>query len=152
MTRLHAPRHTDWDSLLSRGPQERRREHRYRFSQAVVFGLPVIGLQLVGQRLGGDESGRWVGLFQALLAGWVVYVAAAGMVSEGIAVLCVRRGLSADMLVSVLAVLLYMHSLLSVAHVLVDGTLWYRPLLFHVTVMLLAAWTGLQWWRWARRA
>jgi cation transport ATPase len=146
------PNRTELSGLLSRGRVERCREHRYRFSQAVVFGLPVLGLELFGRELGGAESARWVGLFQALLSGWVVYVAAAGMLFEGALLLWTRRRMSGDMLVAVVAAALYLHGLISVGHVLVTGTLWYQPLLFHVAVGLLAVWSGLQWWRLARRA
>src|SRR5687768_5282994 len=70
--------------LLARPVSERAREYRYRFGQAVVFGLPVVALELWGRGLGGREAGRWVGVLQALLSGWVVYVAATGMLFEGL--------------------------------------------------------------------
>src|SRR4051812_47121983 len=69
--------------LLRRPASERAREYRYRFGQSLVFGLPVVILQLWGLGLGGPEAAKWVGVFQALLAGWVIYVAAAGMFFEG---------------------------------------------------------------------
>ena len=78
------------EALLSRSIAERLREHKYRFAQSAVFGLPVVVLQLFGGRLGGLSSGIWVGLIQTLLGGWVVYVAAAGMFFEGF--LLLRRG------------------------------------------------------------
>ena len=64
-------------ALLARDDDQRLREYKYRFSQAAVFGLPVLALQGWGRSLGGPESERWVGVLQALLAGWVVYVGAA---------------------------------------------------------------------------
>src|SRR5215470_17771342 len=70
--------------MLARPEWQRRMEYRYRFAQSFVFGLPVAGLQWFGHPLGGRESARWIGLFQALLAGWVVYAGAAGMLFEGI--------------------------------------------------------------------
>src|SRR5687768_11480461 len=81
---------------LDRPPHQRLLEHRYRFGQAMVFGLPVWGLQLYGRSLGGPEADRWVAVLQALLAGWVVYVAAAGMMFEGI-VQVGRRKLDTDL-------------------------------------------------------
>ena len=38
--------------LLDRPPEQRLREYKYRFSQSIVFGLPVIALQLWGRALG----------------------------------------------------------------------------------------------------
>ncbi len=134
--------------LLNRPDDQRLREYKYRFSQAAVFGLPVLALQAWGHALGGDEAERWVGVLQALLAGWVVYVGAAGMLFEGLIVL--PRRVMADLITALAAVLAYVFSLVSVVHVLFTGQLWYRPLLFHVSVMVVAAWTGFQWWRWSR--
>ena len=135
--------------LLARPDDQRLREYKYRFSQAVVFGLPVVALQLWGHALGGPEADRWVGILQALLAGWVVYVGAAGMLFEGLIVMS-RRALP-DLIVAILAVVTYLFSVVSVFHVLFTGHLWYRTLLFHVSVIMLAAWTGWQWFRWSRR-
>src|SRR5688572_5630049 len=81
------------ETMLSRPLDQRVREHKYRFAQAAVFGLPVLGLQYFGHKLGGPEAGKWVGLLQALLAGWVMYVGAAGMLFEGILLLR-RRGIT----------------------------------------------------------
>src|SRR4051812_19198715 len=66
-------------SVLDRPEAQRLQEFRYRFGQSVVFGLPVLALQWFGRSLGGAESDRWVALLQGLLAGWVVYVAATGV-------------------------------------------------------------------------
>ena len=136
--------------LLARPDDERLREYKYRFSQAAVFGLPVLALQRWGPALGGPESDRWVGILQALLAGWVVYVGAAGMLFEGL-ILFPRR-LMPDLFAASAAVASYLFSLVSVLHVTFSGQLWYRPLLFHVSVIVVAAWTGVQWYRWSRRA
>ena len=136
--------------LLARPDDQRLREYKYRFSQAVVFGLPVLALQAWGRALGGPEADRWVGILQALLAGWVVYVGAAGMLFEGLILL--PRRVMADLVPALVAVLAYGFSVVSVLHVLVTGHLWYRPLLFHVSVLVVAAWTGLQWHRWSRRS
>lgn len=136
-------------ALLARPDDQRLREYKYRFSQAVVFGLPVLALQLWGRALGGTESDRWVGILQALLAGWVVYVGAAGMLFEGLIRLPQR--MMPDLIPAFAAVLAYTFSVVSVLHVLFTGELWYRPLLFHVSVLVVALWTGLQWFRWQRR-
>ena len=137
-------------ALLARPDDQRLREYKYRFSQAVVFGLPVLALQIWGRALGGPESDRWTGILQALLAGWVVYVGAAGMVFEGLILL--PRRVIADLIPALLAVFAYLFSIISVLHVLFTGHLWYRPLLFHVSVIIVAAWTGWQWYRWSHRA
>ena len=135
--------------LLARPKDQRLREYKYRFSQAVVFGLPVVALQIWGRALGGPEADRWVGILQALLAGWVVYVGAAGMLFEGL-ILLSRRALP-DLIIAMVAVVAYLFSVVSVVHVFFTGRLWYRPLLFHVSVIVIAGWTGWQWYRWSRR-
>ena len=153
-TNLHAPPSdpsaSRLISLLNRPDHERLREYKYRFSQAVVFGLPVIALELGGSRLGGPESERWVGILQALLAGWVVYAGAAGMLFEGL-ILLPRGRLMPDLFAALLAIAAYLFSLVSVLHVLFAAHLWYRPLLFHVSVLIVAVWSGVQWFRWSRR-
>src|SRR5690349_4428997 len=70
--------------FLTRPASDRLREYKYCCAQAVVFGLPVLALEAWGRSLGGREASRWVGGFQALLTGWVLYVAAAGMLFEGL--------------------------------------------------------------------
>src|SRR5271156_1761343 len=84
------PQAPSWSALLDRPRADRAREFRYRLGQAVVFGLPVIALEQFGHHLGGPESDRWVGILEALLAGWVVYVGAAGLAFEGIVRLAVQ--------------------------------------------------------------
>src|SRR5688572_24544066 len=98
--RLHA--------LLARPLEERLREYRYRFSQSLVFGLPVIALQFYGPLLGPNDSDRWVSLLQALLAGWVVYVNL-GMLAEGVLLLA-TRGVRFELLIAAAAVGLYLYS------------------------------------------
>ncbi|HEV2295649.1 MAG TPA: hypothetical protein VGR35_17510 [Tepidisphaeraceae bacterium] len=135
--------------LLARPHEQRLREYKYRFSQAAVFGLPVLALQAWGHALGGPESDRWIGFLQALLAGWVVYIGAAGMLFEGLILL--PRRVMADLIPALVAVLTYLFSLVSVLHVPFTSHLGYRPLLFHVSVLVIALWTGMQWFRWSRR-
>jgi hypothetical protein len=124
---------------------ERLREYKYRFGQSIVFGLPVIALQLYGRALGPTDSERWVSLLQALLAGWVLYVNL-GMLFEGILLLPTRR-VTGDFVISTVVTLLYLYSLVSAAHGVVTSRLLLRPLLFHVCVIVLAAWSGWRWWR-----
>jgi hypothetical protein len=133
-------------ALLARPGEVRRREYQYRFGHSIVFGLPVVALQLYGRALGPTDSERWVSLLQALLAGWVVYVNL-GMLFEGILTLPARRRPSGDLVVASIAVMLYAASLVSAAHGIVTSRLLFRPLMFHACVILLAAWAG---WKWSR--
>ena len=139
------------DSLLSRPLDQRLREYRYRFGQAVVFGLPVLALQWFGQRVGGPEAGRWVAVLQALLCGWVMYVAGTGMLFEGAIVWMARRRMSGDFIVAALATATYLFSAIAAVGALVVGRVLYGPLLFHVVIIMLIAWTGAQWLRMHRR-
>jgi hypothetical protein len=136
-------------NLLSRPPEQRIREYKYRFSQSIVFGLPVIALQMYGRALGPTDSERWVSLLQALLAGWVLYVNL-GMLFEGILLLPMRR-VTGDFVISMIATACYLYSMISAAHGVATGRLLFRPLLFHVCVIILAAWSGWRWWRTSRR-
>ena len=136
---ISQPTFTD---LLHRPPDQRRREYQYRFAQSVVFGLPVLALQHFGHRLGGAEADRWVAILQALLAGWVMYVGGAGMLFESL-VWLFRRRFTADLLPSAAAAALYLLTFYRLA----TG----RPPGFHWSVLLIAAWTGLCWWRLSRR-
>jgi len=142
----------DIDRLLDRPLSERLREHRYRCAQAVVFGAPVIALEWIGPALGGRESVRWIGFFQALLAGWAVYVGAAGMLSEGIVRWWRRGKFSGDLVAASVVVGLYGVSLLSLVYLLLTGRGSHRPLWFHWSVLALIVWTGIRWWVLARRA
>lgn len=143
-----APLLSPIESLLSRPAEQRLREYKYRFAQSAVFGLPVVALEVFGRALGGAEADRWVGVLQALLAGWVVYVGAAGMLFEGL--LLIRRRVRGDLVVASLAWGLYLLSLVRVLGILLSrDTSW--PTFFHWSVLLIAAWTALQWWRLAQR-
>jgi len=144
--------------LVDRPIDQRIREYKYRFAQSVIFGLPVLVLQWAGKRLGGspEEAERWVAALQALMGGWVVYLSATGMLVEQL--LLMARPVHAsgrslqggrnvpELLVCMVAVVLCLFSLLSVTGVFVTGRPFYRPLLFHMAVMLLAGWCGLRWW------
>lgn len=133
--------------LLNRPIEQRRLEFRYRCAQAAIFGLPVLVLEYFGPSLGGsaEESRRWLAVFQALLAGWVTYIAAAGMLAEGI--LTIRRGPSPDLMIALLSVALYLFSAVSVTGIFFTGVPLYSPLFFHVVVLMLAGWCGYRWWR-----
>ena len=133
------------DQLLSRPAHQRRIEYKYRCAQAIIFGIPVIALQYLGPALGGDEAPRWIAILQALLAGWAVYVGAAGMLFEGL--LTIKRGLAPDLIIAILSIATYLYSLIFTGSILLTGRLTYQPLLFHVSVILIGAWTGIQWWR-----
>lgn len=137
------------DAMLARPIDQRLREYKYRFAQAVVFGLPVLVLQYFGDSLGGPEARKWVGLFQALLAGWVMYVGAAGMLFEGI--LLLRRRLTLELLVALLAVGLYLAGIPAVVQALVVHDAPRHAVWFHLSVMLVVLWTGIQWFRLSRR-
>src|SRR5450432_15180 len=93
---------------LARPRDQRCREYKYRCAQAIIFGLPVVALQYFGKSLGvtPQESSRWIAILQALLAGWVTYVAAAGMLFEGIILL--PQKFRADLLVAAIAIAFYL--------------------------------------------
>jgi cation transport ATPase len=135
------------EQVLSRPTEQRLREWRHRTWQAIIFGLPVLFLQWFGTSLGGPESSRWVAIFQALLAGWVTYVVAVGLMTEGVMLLLARSKLTADLIVAALATVAYLFSAISVVGVFFTGHIWYRPLVFHVIVFALGAWSAVQWWR-----
>jgi hypothetical protein len=135
-------------TFLHRPLEHRAREFKYRFAQSVVFGLPVLALQRYGPALGWVEADRWVGVLQLLLTGWVVYVAAAGLLFEGILLLPAR--ISADLWVAVLAVAAYLFSVVCVIQVLLLRKPWHEPL-FHLSILLLIPWCGLRWWQLNRR-
>jgi cation transport ATPase len=139
---------SDITALLARPDRDRQREYKYRFSQSVVFGLPVIALQYWGRALGPADWQRWVSLLQALLTGWVLYVNL-GLLIEGLILLSRGRG-TADLLVATVAAVLYLASLVSAVRGIVFSHLWF-PLQFHVCVIVLAAWSGWRWMWQARR-
>jgi hypothetical protein len=136
--------------VLSRPDSERLREYRYRFGQGFVFGLPVLFLCFFGDDLGGATAGPWSGLLQALLAGWLIYVCAAGMLFEGV-LLLVRRQLTAELLVGAAAALLYLLGLWSWGRLLAGGPSASAGGWFAACVLVLNAWVGAGWWRLARR-
>jgi cation transport ATPase len=131
------------EQLLARPPDQRLREYKYRCAQSIVFGLPVIALQYFGTSLGGPEAPRWVAILQALLAGWVMYVGAAGMLFEG-AILLRRGSLQTDFLAAALAIAAYVGSVAALLIYLVRGRI-VLPFAFHLAVLLVAIWTGLRW-------
>jgi len=104
-----------------------------------------VALQIWGSGLGGREAGKWVGVFQALLAGWVIYVAAAGMLFEGVFLL--PRRLSADLVCALITVAIYLLSSLRLVHVLSGGGTA-RPM-FHFVVLIMATWSGVRWCQYA---
>ena len=134
-------------AILNRPNSERLREYKYRFAQSTVFGLPVIALHFFGPLLGGEESGRWIGLFQMLLAGWVMYVGVMGMLVESL----LRRCITADGLVALAAIFCYLSAV---------GALFYlfttsKPLQFHGefywAVIASILWSAVQWFRTSKR-
>jgi cation transport ATPase len=136
-----------FQQLLHRPLEQRAREFKYRFAQAAIFGLPVIALQMYGRSLGGSpqEAQRWVALLQALLAGWVTYVAAMGILAEGLFLLAAARRVMIDLPVALLGVMMYLYSAIATCGIFFTGQLLYGPLLFHWTVLLLGAWSGARW-------
>jgi cation transport ATPase len=144
-----APR--DIEDVLARPAGERLREYKYRFSQSAVFGLPVVGLHWFGEGLGGEDAARWSGLIQALLAGWVMYVGAAGALFEG-AILWKRGRMTGQLVVSGVAVGVYFYSVLVWLMSLVRGGYWPTRPVFVVAVLLVMGWSGWGWWRMARQA
>jgi cation transport ATPase len=135
--------------LLARPRDQRLREYKYRCAQSLVFGIPVVLLHYFGHLLGGAEARLWSALLQIPLAGWVMYVGAAGMLFEGL--LLLRRRVTLELLVACASIVTYLYS--------AGATLLWllardppRTLLFHASVILIAAWTGIQWRRLARLA
>jgi cation transport ATPase len=146
----HESRSSYIDPILDRPVEQRRTEFRYRCAQAVIFGLPVLGLQVWGHSLGGspEEAQRWVALLEALLSGWVTYVGAAGLLVEGIATLAAglfRPVLLADSLVAIAAMGLYLFSAISTLGIFLRGRPMYHPLMFHWVVIVLAIWCCGRW-------
>ena len=139
-----APPPPSVEQLLARPPAERAREFKYRFAQSLVFGLPVAALHWLGPMLGGAEAPKWTGLFQTLLAGWVMYVAAAGMIFEG-ALLLVRGRLTLDFVVAMVAAIAYLLGAAGWLSLLISGATSRTPVPFHFSVTLLAAWCGVRW-------
>jgi predicted membrane channel-forming protein YqfA (hemolysin III family) len=97
------------------------------------------------------ESDRWVALLQALLAGWVVYVAATGMITEAALVIRTRRrgqrAILADGVVASAAAVAYVVSLPRLVELATHRNpfAWPWPTAFHFAVVILALWSGLRW-------
>jgi hypothetical protein len=134
------------DQLLSRPSSERLKEFKYRFAQTVIFGLPLLGLQYFGPRLGGPESAKWIGILQSLLGGWIVYVGAAGMLFEGLINFHRFHRISADTAVALSSLGFYLFSLGAVLALPFLGHLPWKTL-FHWPVLLLGIWSASRWWR-----
>lgn len=136
-------------NLLDRPKSQRVLEFRYRLGQSVVFGLPVLALEGFGRSLGGAEADRWVSVLQALLAGWVVYVGAGGMLAEGMLLLLLRRRaagwLLADATVALVTLCGYVLGAAKMIG-LIFSALPRWPSTFHACVLLVAAWSALRWW------
>ena len=71
------------------------------------------------------------------------------MLFEGL--LSIRHGISGDLIIAVASLALYLYSLVSVLAIFFTGRLAYQPLLFHLSVIVLAVWTGIQLWRFRLR-
>jgi len=87
-----------------------------------------------------------VGMLQALLAGWVMYVAVAGLAFEGFLLLA-RGRITAGFVISLTTLGLYLWSIISVLHILWTGALWWKPLLFHVCIFIVIGWSAIGWRR-----
>jgi hypothetical protein len=126
-------------------------EYRYRFGQAIVFGVPVVALEIWGRSLGGREAARWVGVLQALLSGWVLHVGAGGMLFEGLILLHARRRWTGGLAVAGAAISCYVFSAIQLGRLIFGDAVGARPV-FHLVVMLIAPWSAWQWWRLTRRS
>jgi hypothetical protein len=142
------------ESPLTRPASERARDYKYRFAQCLIFGLPVLALQLFGLNLGGPESVKWVGLFQALLTGWVMYIGAFPILIEESMEIIISgrksRPKSHGLLVALLSLMLYLIGIGTWVLVLVRG----RPNMpapFAIAVGALILWTGWKWMRLSRQ-
>jgi hypothetical protein len=137
-------------SILNRPLSERIREHKYRFAQCMVFGLPVLALYLFGPKLGGLESARWIGLLQSLLAGWCLYLAALPLLSES-AMLFVMGKFRLELLIALVAAILYIVGLVGWI-VTLRGRAAPMPSAFSIEIILLIAFSGVQWLRLSNHA
>ena len=135
--------------MLNRPISERIREHKYRFAQCMVFGLPVIALHFLGPKLGGAESARWIGLFQALLAGWCLYLAALPLLSEGAMLLALGK-FRFDLLIGLAAVIFHIVGVVGWIFTL-RGSPAPFPSAFAIAVSVLIVWSGVQWVRLSSR-
>jgi hypothetical protein len=85
-----------------------------------------------------------VPLLQLVLSGWVLYVSAGGLLSEGAVRILARRRAGADFTIASLACAAFLFSAVATTAVLIGRRPWFGPLLFHVVVLLLIAWNGLR--------
>jgi hypothetical protein len=144
------PPPTALETTLNRPLAERVREYKYRFAQSAVFGLPVLALQYFGPSLGGAEAWRWIAVLQTLLAGWVIYVAAAGMLFEGLLLLA-RRRLTPDLVPAAAGLAFYTVALVRSARLIIDPAS-HRPVpTYDWAILCLVVWTGLRWWLLAKK-
>jgi cation transport ATPase len=144
------PQNPSIESILNRPISERLREYKYRFAQCAVFGLPVLGLHFFGARLGGPEAGRWIGLMEALLSGWCLYLAALPMLSESLMLLAMGKR-KVELLVALAAMILYVIGVVGWIFTL-RGRGAILPSAFALVVVILMAWSGSQWLRLSRRS
>jgi cation transport ATPase len=130
-------------SILNRPISERLREHKFRFAQCMVFGLPVLALHFFGPKLGGPEAGRWIGLLQALLSGWCLYLAALPMLSESLMLLSLGK-VKVELFISMVTMVLYLVGLVGWIFTL-RGHEAVFPGAFAIAVVILIIWSGVQW-------
>jgi cation transport ATPase len=143
------PDNSSIHSILNRPISERIREHKYRFAQCMVFGLPVMALYFFGPRLGGPETGRWIGLLQLLLGGWCLYIGALPLLSEGAMLLAMGK-FRFDLLVGLAAAIVYVVGAVGWIFIL-RGERPPMPSAFAITVVVLIVWSGVQWFRLSNR-
>jgi len=139
------------EAVLDRPDAERLREYRHRCAQSLIFGLPVLGLELFGQRLGGPNAHLPVGGFQAILAGWIILICVTPMLIHGFFML-VRRRLTGELVIGICALSLYA----------LAGARWVESIHGYIggflsagfswAVIIVAVWSGFQWWRFSKRA
>jgi cation transport ATPase len=142
-TAPQTPSLTTIRDVVNRPAPERLREYKYRFAQSMVFGLPVLAISYFGLSLGGPEAGRWVGLLQILLAGWVMYVGAVAMVVDAL----LRSKLTMDSLAATCALTLYALGVWAVLHLLIKTVSLPTQQCFAWAVLLTCFWNGVQWFR-----
>ena len=130
-------------SILNRPLSERIREHKYRFAQCLIFGLPVLALHFFGAKLGGPEAGRWTGLLAALLAGWCLYVGAVPLLSEGMMLLA-QRQFKMQLLIGCGAMGFYIVGVVGWIMALRGGPAPFAAA-FAYAVVLLVVWSGVNW-------
>ena len=111
----------------------------------MVFGLPVLALQFFGPKLGGPEAGRWIGLLQALLSGWCLYLAALPMLSESMMLLSLGK-VKLELFISSATIVLYLLGVVGWIFTL-RGRGALMPSAFGLAVIILIGWSGVQWLR-----